>query len=252
MRETNRAVSSVDALSAMTSSAHDINPKILRPYDYIGFLGLGKNSNGNSGCMNPTRAFRLRNPLNPMRTAFVPQSGIHILSGKRKYHFLESLQKSLIGIHDLQFPSFSFREPAIHPEKITGKQRGLLTACSSSDLHDDVLSIKRIGWNDKKATSIRDLLYFSVDLGKLKLGHAGYLLIAIVRKQICALTILDKLLKMSDLLYDRLQMRTLKHELLVSLRFGRYVKRLQARSVLSQAPFKILKQLNHPTYTPPC
>ena len=82
--------------------------------------------------MHPSLRFGLRNALHPVDARLIFHKSVHILSHNIEDDLFKSTHGSLCKIDQFHLPAFCFREFAIHPVEVAGKNTCFVPAGSST------------------------------------------------------------------------------------------------------------------------
>ena len=91
--------------------------------------------------MDPAAGLGFRHTLYPVHAALIFQHRVRALAVDHEVHRLHAANAGLIHFHGFHLPAAAFRIVHIHPVKLCRKQGSLVSACTRTDLHDNVLVI---------------------------------------------------------------------------------------------------------------
>src|SRR5262245_17986688 len=94
--------------------------------------------------MNPPSGFRDGHTLHTMDSALIFKSSIATLAFDHCDDRLVTAFPGFRGFHDVDFQFVSLRKLHVHPEELSGEQRGLIATSSSTDLQKQILLITGI------------------------------------------------------------------------------------------------------------
>ena len=168
--------------------------------------------------MDTSAGFCFRYTLYTVYTTFVFKSGIGSLTLDHKCNFLKSTDAILIETHHLCLPSSGFRILHIHTVDLCSKKCRLITACTCTDLHDNILTVIRILRQKQDLEFLFQFFHTLLCIGKLFLEHFTHILILLFLQK--RKTVLDSLfvfLIFCISIHDGLQITLLLHQLLKTL-----------------------------------
>ena len=181
--------------------------------------------------MDPSAGLCLRYSLYTMNTAFVFQSGICTLTLDHEGNLLKAADAVLIEAEHLGFPATGLRVFHIHTINLCCKKCCLITACTSTDLNDNVLAVVRVLRKKKDLQLMLQLLHSLFCIGKLFLQHFTHLFVLLALQH--GKTVLDGFLIFLIFFIcvnDWLQVALLLHQLLKTflvVRYSRLTKLIQ-------------------------
>ena len=132
-------------LSAGTATSESI------PFDfafidhYIELFCFGQHGYGCGGSMHAPLSFSSRNTLYAVYPRFIFQCSVHIVARNAANNFLESACCAFVDAGYFHPPTFCFAIFGVHAEKVSGKDSGFVTACTSTNFEDGVLAVLWVG-----------------------------------------------------------------------------------------------------------
>src|SRR5262249_27994377 len=94
--------------------------------------------------MNPALRLRYRNALNTMNAAFVSQHSKHRRAAYLEDDFLEAAQFGRAAFKLLEPEAMRFGVFAVHPIKISSKQRGFVPPGAGTNFHNRIAIFVRL------------------------------------------------------------------------------------------------------------
>ena len=122
MRDTDRAFSFIDVLTACTARAHGFDHEILIINGDINGFSNRQNGNRCRRCMNAALCFRIRHALNAMHTTFKFQTTENTCAMQFGNDFLIATHSAFRGRQNLDSPASQTRIAFIHTEQISGEE----------------------------------------------------------------------------------------------------------------------------------
>ena len=179
--QTDSRVRRVYALTAVSGCTVHIHANIVRIQIYFHVVHFRQHSNSRCRGMDTTAGFCFRHTLYTMGAALIFQSGVCALALDQDNSFLDASKACIVDFHQLRLPVVPLCVAGVHTQKICTKQRRFLSACTCTDLQDNVLFIVRI-LRQKQDLQIRFLLLDGVfQFGDLHLGQFTHFLITFVQ-----------------------------------------------------------------------
>ena len=105
--------------------------------------------------MHTSLSLSLRHTLHAVHTTLVLEDTIDAISRDREDDFLVAPSSALAHARDLSSPATAFAVAYIHLIEVTCEKSCFITARTAADLHDDVLRILWVCWDQEKL----DLLF---------------------------------------------------------------------------------------------
>ena len=115
-----------------------------------------------------------------MHTTFKLQIFVSIFPCHIEDNFTITAGISQTGTHHFYLPTATFGVTAIHPEQITCKNVGFITARTAANFHHGVATICWIGWNHRAQHLIFQGLDLTSKLDKLFFRHFSDLFIGLL------------------------------------------------------------------------
>jgi len=109
--------------------------------------------------MNTSAGLCLRHTLYTVYTGFIFHNGICTLTVNHKGHILHTTDTDLFALNQLYLPSAALCIVYIHTVDLCCKQCCLISTCTCTDLHDNVLIIIRILRKKQNLQFILKFLY---------------------------------------------------------------------------------------------
>ena len=127
-----------------------------------------------------------------MHPAFVFQSAIDIAAGDRYYDLLEATDGTFGITCDIELPATTFAVTLVHLEQVTGKQRGLVTACTAAYLKYGIPRVLRVGRYKLQFYLLLQVRQSCTCLFKLLMSHLPYIRVGLAFKQTARLVNIGK------------------------------------------------------------
>ena len=142
--DANGRVRRVHALPARTARPEHVDAQLVRIDLNFHLFGLGQNRHRRRRCMNAALGLGLRHPLHPVDAAFELQPAVGSFTVDHEDNLFESAQLGGGCAEEFDTPPLTLGVARVHAEKVGGENRGLVSAGSGPDLHNDVLFVGRI------------------------------------------------------------------------------------------------------------
>ena len=164
--------------------------------------------------MDTAAAFRLRYTLYTMHTAFIFHLGVSALTGDHKLYFLHTTDTDIIHIHGFHLPAVPLCIMYIHTINLCRKKCRFITACSGTDLHDNVFIIVRILGQQQHLQLLLQLFHLFLAVSQFFLQHLTHLFVRLfLQHHQGVFNILLALFIFLISLHDRSQVALLLHQL---------------------------------------
>ena len=246
MSKTYCGVCGVDTLTTVSGCTEHIEFTLIEIQMEINFFRLRHDRYRTGRGMDPSAGLCLRYSLYTVNTAFVFQSGICTLTLDHEGNLLKAADAVLIEAEHLGFPAAGLRVFHIHTINLCCKKRCLITACTSTDLNDNVLAVVRVLRKKKDLQLMLQLLHSLFCIGKLFLQHFTHLFVLLALQH--GKTVLDGFLIFLIFFIcvnDWLQVALLLHQLLKMCRIVGYSRFSQLIEKLFKTYQQIIQFIKH-------
>ena len=109
--------------------------------------------------MDTSTGFGLRYTLYTVYPGFVFHLGISTFTIDHECYIFHSADTDLFTFYQLDFPSLAFCIMHIHTVDLCRKKCSLISACTGTDLNDNVLFIVRVLWKKKDLQFLFQFFY---------------------------------------------------------------------------------------------
>ena len=161
----------VHVLAAGAGSAVCVDLQVLGVNGELHLLRLRQHRHGGGAGVDPAGGLRLRHPLDPVDAAFKFQPGPGALTLNEDAALFHAAQLRFIEVHDIQFPVPGLGVHGVHPQKGVGKQRPLLAADATPQLHDHVSAVAGVFGQQQSLQLLLQPLRFLPGGGVFLLGQ---------------------------------------------------------------------------------
>ena len=244
--QTYRRVRRVDALTAVSGCTEYIEFTVVHIQMEINLFCFRHDGHSTGGSMDSSAGFCLRYSLYTVYTAFVFQSGIRTLTFDHESNFLEAADTVLIKAEHLGFPATGLCIFHIHTIDLCRKESRLITACTSTDLNDNVLAVIRVFRKKKDLQLMLQLLHSLSCIRKLLFQHLTHLFVLLALQH--GKTVLDGFFVFLIFLigiHNWLQVALLFHQLLKMRRIIGYSRFSQLIEKLFKTYQQIIQFIKH-------
>ena len=107
---------------------------------------IPQDDDGRGGGVNPSLRLGLRDTLDAVCTTFKFELAIDVFALYSSDHLFEAPGFRRAGIHHFHPPALGVSIPTIHPKQVCRKERCLIPAGASPDLHNDSTLVLGIPW----------------------------------------------------------------------------------------------------------
>ena len=152
-------VRGIDTLSTVTRCTHNIDTDIFLINLDIYIFCLRHHRYCDRRGMDTSTGFGLRYTLYTVYPGFVFHLGISTFTIDHECYIFHSADTDLFTFYQFDFPSLAFCIMHIHTVDLCRKKCSLISACTGTDLNDNVLFIVRVLWKKKDLQFLFQFFY---------------------------------------------------------------------------------------------
>src|SRR5882724_197459 len=144
--DTHCRIRGIDTLPAWSRGTKDVNTQVSRIDIHFHLFGLRQNGHSYCRSMDTSLGFCGGDTLDAVCATFKLELAIDVFALYSSDHLFEAPGFRRAGIHDFHPPALGVRIPTIHPKQVCRKERYLIPASASPDLHNDATLVIGIPW----------------------------------------------------------------------------------------------------------
>ena len=184
MRDAHGRVGGVDGLAAGTARPVHVDLELVGIDVDVDRIGFGQHGDRCRARVHPPLALGGRDPLHAVRPRLVLQPCPRVTALHDERDIAEAAHLGRLPRQHLEAPTAQLRVPAVHLEQVARPQVGLVAALGAADLHDDVLAVVGVSWDEQLLERGLELGEARLTLGELALEVLAHLRVRLGREQL--------------------------------------------------------------------
>ena len=168
MRDADRRVGRVHALTAGAAAAVDVDVEVALVELDIDLVGLGQHHDGRRRRVDAPLALGDRHPLHPVRTALELQMAPRRVATHDEDDLVEATEVARIARQHLELPPLLGRPRLVHLVQVASEQVRLLATFGAADLHDHRSTVVGVLRQHERADRVAEPLEVGLGLGRTR------------------------------------------------------------------------------------
>src|SRR5205085_646577 len=177
VRDANRRVGRVDALSAGARRAEGVYAQVVRVDLHVNLFGFGEHGDGDGGGVYAPARLCLRHALDAVYAGLVLESGVDLVAFDECDGLLDAAYARLRRVEYLHAPALSLGVATVHPKHLRGEERRFVAAPSGAYFEDHVLLVVGVAREKEYAQVFPGLFELGFERRRLHAREFAHLLV---------------------------------------------------------------------------